>query len=436
MKTISKITFIKATIIFLFIVTMFTSCNKDGVESDYLTLNPTSGQKNTLVAIEGEGIYFGISGNAQVYFNNIEATVVSVTESKIIAKVPTRSFTGSVTITIDGKELIAPTFTYLLSDINVSTIAGSTSGIENLNGIDAKFNNPSDIAVDSNGNIYVADTQNHLIRKIAPNGDVTTLAGSTTGFNDGNGTTAQFNSPRGITVDNQDNIYVVDSNNHSIRKITPTGDVTTFSGISGTIGNTDGAANIAKFNYPESIAIDSQGNLFVADRANNRIRKITSAGIVSTFVGSTSGYADGTGLDTKFNGPYGIDIDQSDNLFVADIFNQRIRKITSDGVVTSYAGSTAGYIDGEADLAKFSYPYKVAVDEVGNVLVSDLSNQKIRMISPERIVSTIAGTSIGFADGIGTAAKFRSPSGLDIDKNGVLYIADRSNHKIRKLILE
>jgi len=438
MKTISKISLIKIPIIILFMISMVASCNKDGEMSDYLTISPTSGQKNTLVTIEGDGINFGLSDTAQVYFNNVEATVISVTESKIIAKVPTRSFTGPVTITIDGKELIAPTFTYLLSDINVSTIAGSTNGIANLNGIDAKFYTPFDIAIDTNGNIFVADSGNNLIRKIAPNGDVTTLAGSTTGFTDGNNGAAQFNSPRGITTDNQGNVYVVDANNHSIRKITPTGNVTTFAGTSGTAGNTDGAANIAKFNSPESITIDSQGNLFVADKGNHRIRKITPAGIVSTFAGSTSGYADGAGTDAKFYNPYGLDIDSSDNIYVADLVNHRIRKITPDAVVTTVAGvgSPTGYLDGEVNIAKFNYPIDLAVDELGNIFVSDLFNHKIRRISPEGMVSTIAGDSFGFNDGLGSEAKFKNLAGLETGKNGVLYIADRGNHKIRKLIIE
>lgn len=421
----------------LFLIAFISSCNKDGEVSDYLTLSPSSGQKNTIVTIEGEGINFGLSGTAQVYFNNVEATVISVTESQIIAKVPTRSFSGPVTITIDGKELTAPTFTYLLSDINVSTIAGSTPGIENLNGIDAKFNIPFDIAVDSNGNIFVADSGNHLIRKIAPNGDVTNLAGSTTGFNDGNGATAQFNNPRGVTVDNQNNIYVVDSGNNSIRKISPTGLVTTFAGKTGTAGNVDTESGNAKFNSPESLTIDTQGNVFVADRGNHSIRKITPTGVVTTFAGGGSGFADGTGSEAKFSNPYSLDIDESNNIYVADLSNQRIRKITPDAIVTTVAGVGAiGYLDGEANAAKFNYPIDLAVDELGNIFVSDILNHKIRRVSPEGIVSTIAGTSLGFIDGLGSEAKFRNLAGLETGKDGVLYITDRGNHKIRKLILE
>ncbi len=435
MKTISKIPFFKLTILFLF-VTALTSCNKDGVESDYLTISPNSGPKNTVVTIEGG--YFGLDANTvQVFFNNVEANVLSVSETKIIVEVPNRSFTGNVTLNIDGKELIAPVFTYLLSDINVTTVAGSSVGYANLNGVDAKFSSPSDMAIDANGNIYVVDTNNHAIRKIAPNGDVTTLAGGAQGFTDGNGSAAKFNIPRGIAVDKQGNVFVADSGNHSIRKITPNGTVTTFAGEFGTSGNIDGTANVAKFNSPESLAIDTQGNIFVADRGNSSIRKITPDGVVSTFAGNIGGYADGNGVNAKFNNPYGIAIDNDDNLYVADLLNQRIRKITPDAEVTSIAGSSpAGYADGEANVAKFNYPIDVAVDEFGNIFVADLFNHKVRRISPDGMVSSIAGNGFGFADGLGADAKFRNISGLATGKNGAVYIADRGNNKIRKLILE
>ena len=222
--------------------------------------------------------------------------------------------------------------------------------------------------MDSSGYVYVADTGNHRIRKINSAGVVTTFAGSTEGFADGTGNTAQFKYPSGVAVDSRGNVYVADSANNRIRKITPTGVVSTFAGT-GTAGFAEGAANTAQFNHPAGVAVDSSGYVYVADYANNRIRKITPAGVVSTLVSTA-----------QLNYPTGVAVDSSGNVYVADRKNHRIRKITPEGVVTTFAGRTSGYKDGTGTEAQFKHPGGVAVDSSGTVFVADTANNRIRKI--------------------------------------------------------
>ena len=183
-----------------------------------------------------------------------------------------------------------------------------------------------------------------------PSGVVSTLAGSTQGNTDGTGTSAQFDYPTGVAVDGAGNVYVADYDNHRIRKITASGVVSTLAGS--TQGNTDGTGTSAKFAYPRGVAVDGAGNVYVADQYNDRIRKITASGVVSTLAGSSSGYADGTGTSAKFYNPTGVAVDGAGNVYVADYYNHRIRKITASGVVSTLAGSTYGYTDGTGTSAK------------------------------------------------------------------------------------
>ena len=277
----------------------------------------------------------------------------------------------------------------------VSTIAGSgTIGFLDGTGTAARFYYPSGITIDSSGtNLYVSDLENHRIRKIViSTGAVTTLAGSgAADFLDDIGTAAKFNKPAGITIDSSGNLYVADAFNHRIRKIViSTGAVTTLAG-DGTTGSTNGTGTSAKFNIPISITIDNSGNLYLADSGNNIIRKIViSTAAVTTLVGYGSpGYADGTGTNAIFNTPQGITIDNSENLYVADINNHSIRKIgISTGIVTTIAGNgpTPGYVDGIAINARFILPSGVASDLTGdNVYVLDTNNNRIRKIEKTSI---------------------------------------------------
>jgi sugar lactone lactonase YvrE len=300
----------------------------------------------------------------------------------------------------------------------------------------AVFNSPQGVSIDSSGNIYVADTYNHIIRKITSVGVVTTLAGSGTGkFIDGTGKKASFNQPFGIAIDSSGNIYVADTYNHRIRKITSVGVVTTLAG-SGIGEFADGTGKKASFKYPRGVAVDSSGNIYLADQNNNIIRKITSGGIVTTLAGSGTGtFADGTGKNASFYGPYGVAVDSSGNVYVADTNNQRIRKITSGGVVTTLAGSGTGqFADGTGKNASFNYPYGVAVDSSGNIYVGDWNNNIIRKITSGGIVTTLAGSGTGeFSDGTGTNASFNYPLGVAVDSSGNVYVADQNNNIIRKI---
>lgn len=314
----------------------------------------------------------------------------------------------------------------------VTTIAGSSRGYVDGNGVNAKFSQPRGITIDSLGNIFISDTSNQRIRKITPSGTVTTVAGSgASGFADGIGTSSIFFLPRGLAVDRSGNLYVSDTENNRIRKVTSNGTVTTLAG-SNRIA-IDGTAENAQFNSPTGITRDTSGNIYVADTFNHRIRKISPDGLVTTLAGSTAGYADGTGTGAQFNLPWGVAVDALGNVFVADRNNNRIRKITPNGVVTTIAGSTRGLSDGNGTSAQFNGPSDIALDAAGNIYVADTFNHQIRKITPTGVVSTIAGSTVGFVDGIGTSAKFNTPFGLAVDRTGTIYVADTSNNKIRKI---
>ena len=318
---------------------------------------------------------------------------------------------------------------------DVSTLAGSAAGAADGTGAAATFNRPWGVVTDASGNVYVADEMNNRIRKITPAGVVTTFAGSSAGYLDGNGTTARFNRPKGLAIDNSGNIFVVDQSNHKIRKITPTGDVTTFAGS--VQGFVNGNGTTARFNFPEGIVIDSIGNLFLVDASNYAIRKITPSGDVTVFAGAgTSGFNDGTGAGAKFNVIKGIAINTSTNdLYVTD--GHRIRKITSAAVVTSFAGATtSGFTNGTLAAARFNWPEGIAVDAYGVVYVVDTINCVLRKITTAGVVSTFVGNTSGIAgsaNGTGTAASFYGPTGICFDATGNIYISDSTNHRIRKI---
>ncbi len=320
----------------------------------------------------------------------------------------------------------------------VSTFAGSTvAGIANGTGTAASFHSPIGAAVDAAGNIYVGDDVNSLIRKITPAGVVTTLAGSgKQGFVNGNGTSASFDAPFGVAVDRAGNVYVADEGNNVIRKVDPAGNVTTFAGT-GAVGSSDGAAAVATFNHPFAVAIDGTGNVYVADGANNLIRKITPAVVLTTLAGSGSiGSADGNGAAASFWDPEGIAVDAAGNVYVGDSANNLIRKITPGGTVTTIAGSGAtGSANGTGNTATFNYPFGLTVDGIGNIYVVDQLSNIIRKITPAGVVTTLTGNGVvGSIDGIGTAAEFNNPADITIDPSGNLYLADGFNNEIRKII--
>jgi len=395
--------------------------------------SPASGAVGTVVVITGSN-FSTIPSQNTVKFNGRPATVTAATATQLTVTIPEGARDGIITVEVGGKTASSASAFDYTEVVTVSTLAGSTVGYADGTGSAARFNGPTGVAVDGSGNIYVADSQNHRIRKITPAGLVSTLAGSTFGYADGTGSEARFSTPNGVAVDGSGNVYVSEYSNHRIRKITPTGQVTTLAGS--TRGYADGGGTNARFDSPEAVAVDGSGNLYVADAQNHRIRKITPEGVVSTLAGSTPGYADGSGSAAKFHGPNSVAIDGSGNLYVFDWNNFRIRKVTPAGVVTTLAGSTQGYVDGIGSAAKFNLSRGVAIDGSGNIYVCDYGNLRIRKVTPAGVVSTLAGSGeLGNTDGTGSTARFHGPYSVAVDGSGNLYVAEIYNHRIRKITI-
>ncbi|MGD0093334.1 MAG: PKD domain-containing protein [Planctomycetota bacterium] len=324
----------------------------------------------------------------------------------------------------------------------ITTLAGTAGSSGSTDGVGsaALFNSPSSVAVDAGGNIYVADTGNHTIRKITPGGTVTTLAGlvGNSGSTDGPASTAQFNSPAGLAVDSGGNVYVADTMNNTIRVITATGTVSTLAGTAGSPGGTDGTGSAARFSGPLGIAV-AGGIVYVADTGNNTIRQVSSAGVVNTLAGTAgkAGSTDGAAGAALFQYPSGVAVDSSGNVYVADQHNNTVRKITAS-VVSTFAGlagsGNASGANGTGNQARFNNPAGVAMDGHGNVYVADLSNDTIRKITSAGVVTTLAGiaTYSGNADGSGVAARFSGPSAVAVGADGSVYVADTGNDTIRK----
>jgi tetratricopeptide (TPR) repeat protein/sugar lactone lactonase YvrE len=335
-----------------------------------------------------------------------------------------------------------------------ATLAGSPGirGSADGTGSEARFYNPSSVAVDGSGNVYVADTANSTIRKITPDGVVTTFAGQVghpgpgdgTGNGnsvtngDGTGSTSQFFEPQGVATDAKGNIYVADTRNDTIRKITPDGVVTTVAGVTGFNSYRDGPASAAGFFYPSTLAVDSTGTIYVCDAASMIIRRITPDGVVSTLAGSQGdeGSTDGRGTEARFYYPHGLTVDAKGNIYVTDTVTKVIRKITPDGWVSTFAGHShqpGGAADGQGSAAVFSTPCGVAADRQGNLYVADSGNSTIRMITPDGVVTTLGGGASrpGSVDGTGADARFNQPRGIAVDGSGNLYIADTFNQTIR-----
>ena len=318
----------------------------------------------------------------------------------------------------------------------VTTFAGSgVMGSADGKGVNATFANMMGLTTDANDNIYVADSHNNIIRKISPDGVVTTFAGNgTAGTKDGKGVAASFFNPAAITADKKGNVYVADTQNNLIRKITPAGSVSTIAG-KWQAGLKIGTGGV--FDNPAGLAVDATGNVYVADRFHDKICKISPDGKITTIAGSGDpGSQDGAGTSASFYVPQGIAIDSTGNLYVADTYNNLIRKITPAGVVTTIAGKTKkkGKANGKGAAASFSHPYGIAVDKAGNIYVADQGNNLVRKITPEGIVTTFAGNGIrGATDGNVKEASFYKPMGVTLDKQGNVYIADYQNNLIRRI---
>ena len=286
--------------------------------------------------------------------------------------------------------------TSFITDFAGMLSQGSAEG----SGTAASFNQPAGLASDGAGNVYVADSGNNTIRRITPLGVVSTLAGTAGSYGsaDATGPIASFKTPNGVATDTAGNVYVADTSNNTIRKITPLGAVSTLAGTPGVMGSADGQGPAASFRNPYGLATDSAGNVYVADTGNNTVRKISAGGLVSTLAGTpgTAGIANGQGAAASFNGPSGITVDAAGNVLVADYFSNTIRKITAGGLVSTLAGSPAssyGAADGTGPAALFNGPQSIAVDSAGNAYVADTYNYTVRKVTTAGAVTTVVGVA-------------------------------------------
>jgi hypothetical protein len=320
---------------------------------------------------------------------------------------------------------------------SVTTIAGTVpGGFEDGPISSAQLYSPQGICIDNSGNIFVADNLNSKIRKVTTDGQIITVAGSyfgANGYSNGIGLEARFAFPSDVVTDNLGNLYICDRWNFKIRKIDINGNVTDYAGT--TQGFLDGQVSTAQFYAPEGIAIDQAGNIYIADTYNNRIRKIDTSGNVTTIAGGQQGFLDGTNAESKFYSPSGLALDSQGNIFVTDRSNNAIRKISPEGIVSTFAGGIQGNADGYGTNAMLYAPSSIAIDSFDNIFFVDQYNGLIRKITPQGYVSTIAGSILGDQNGVGTLAQFYYPFDVIIDLNGDLVISDMSNHKIKKISL-
>jgi sugar lactone lactonase YvrE len=313
---------------------------------------------------------------------------------------------------------------------SVTTLVNSTAGLRT----------PTDIAFASSGVFYVSDTGNNVIRKVTSNGKMSILAGGlgVSGVVDGVGTVARFNSPTGITVDNLGIVYVADTGNNRIRKITSSGHVATFVGSSA--GYHDGSGTNALFSEPFGVALDLTRNLYVTDN-HAVVRYVDTAGKVTTLAGSTSlaqSLADGYGTSARFNDPRGIALDTVGLVYIVDLGNQRLRRLDLDGEVHTLAGNNLpDYIDGAATHASLNYPWGVVVSTDSDVYFTSTGYGIIRKVDTNGLVTTLAGSpdSDGSRDGLGVAALFEGPKGLTLDASGSLYVVGAAEQTVRKLTI-
>ncbi|MEI7773194.1 MAG: autotransporter-associated beta strand repeat-containing protein, partial [Verrucomicrobiota bacterium] len=395
-----------------------------------------------LMGVQGGGAFGYVPGSSAVLGGgNVSGqTAVILSGASSLTKIGSGTLTLTGANTYTGKTSIqsgALGVSSLNSIVtsgmyNWTTLAGAPQqrGYADGIGSSARFNNPYGVAVDGLGNVYVADRDNNVIRKITSGGEVSTFAGVSgqPGYANGIGSAARFNWPNSVTADRAGNVYVADSGNYVIRKITGSGEVSTFAGASGQSGYADGIGSATRFGWLGGVTVDGMGNVYAADLDNNVIRKITSGGEVSTFAGVQPGW---------------VAVDGSGNVYVADSGNYVIRKITSSGEVSTFAGALgqSGYADGIGSAARFGWMGGMTVDGLGNVYVADSGNYVIRKITSSGEVSTFAGMRVldqsghplpGYADGIGSAARFYWLVGVTVDGAGNVYVADAGGHTIRK----
>jgi DNA-binding beta-propeller fold protein YncE len=415
----------------------------DGGNGTSAIVTPSSASGNTVTAVSANitGLtpattyYFRVSSTSAGTGNGTTKSFTTGPTSPSISysssSVSLRLDAAMTPLTLSGGSGVEP--------MQVTTVAGNgVMSYSDGSAMSAGFNQPNGIGIDGSGNLFVADRMNQRIRKITSAGMVSTFVGSIEGVAEGTGTSAQIREPRRMVVDASGNLYL--PTEYRIMKITPSGVVTTWAGATAwpypLSGSADGTGTNARFSTMEGLAIDASGNIYVADRSNHTIRKITPAGVVTTLAGiaDVQGSVNGQGAFATFNSPDDVAVDGAGNIYVVESQEHRIRKITVSGstaTVSTYAGGTAGYQDGNISAAQFEGPAAIAADASGNLYVAEAN--RVRKISATGMVTTLAGGSFGSADGSGTSAQFILPRGFAFDQDGSLYLADIWNHRVRKL---
>lgn len=415
----------------------------------YVTINPMPGTISGVTSFSSSG------------YTLLSATPTGGTWSSSSGTIAaTSGSTGIVTGVAAGVATITytlPSGCFRTTTVNVfasagqliTTVAGNgTSGYlsDGVSATSTRVNQPYGVAVDGSGNFYIADTWNHRVRKVSSTGIISTIAGTgTSGFSGDGGaaTAAALSGPTGVTLDNSGNIYIADQQNNRVRKISTSGVITSIAGNgTGGFSGDGGAATAAGLSFPTGVLVDGSGNIYIADQFNNRVRKINTSGIISTVAGtgaSTYGGDGGAATLAQIYYPTHLAFDPSGNLYIADHYNHRIRKVNGSGIISTVAGNglTGSSGDGgAATAARLTFPYGVSVDILGNLYIGDASNHRIRKVNLSGVITTVAGTGTGGYGGdncAASAAQLNNPSGVAVDVTGAVYFADRSNHRIRKI---
>jgi sugar lactone lactonase YvrE len=421
-----------------------------------------SGTNNTLtltsISTNNAGIYTVVVTNAYGSVTSQVATLTMVLPPMVTIQPSSQTNLPGTAVRFSVTVGNAGPFTYQwqfngtnIPNNIISTVAGNGSATYAGDGglaANASLQFPTGIAFDATGNLYIADYDNNRIRKVDTNGIITTVAGkSTVGYSGDGGaaTNASLYNPYGVALDAFGNLYNADLGNNRIRRVNTNGIITTVAGKSSSGYSGDGgAATNASLYRPSGVALDAYGNLYIADYNNNRIRRVDTSGIITTVAGkSSSGYSGegGAATNASLYYPYGVALDAYGNLYIADLDNNRIRRVDTSGIITTVAGkSSSGYSGdgGAATNASLYYPYGVALDAYGNLYIADYNNSRIRRVDTSGFITTVAGKSSSGYSGDGGAATNASlyhPSGVALDAYGNLYIADYSNKRIRKVLL-
>jgi hypothetical protein len=331
----------------------------------------------------------------------------------------------------------------------ISTFAGTgEAGFSGDEGaaVAAELNHPYGVAVDSTGTVYFSEYSNHRVRKVAADGKISTLAGTGEadyGGDDGPAVSARLNYPRGVAVDGEGAVYVADAGNHRVRKVAADGEISTFAGtgVAGA-GGDGGLATAAELDRPYGVAVDGTGAVYIADAGNHRIRKVAADGTISTFAGTGEAGSEGDGAaaeSAQLNGPHAVAVDSADVVYIADAENHRVRKVAADGTISTFAGTGEADFGGDggaAEAAQLNHPVAVAVDSAGCVHICDQYNHRVRKVAADGTISTVAGTGeadFGGDDGPAGSAQLNNPFGLALNSVDALYIADHVNNRIRKI---